>query len=172
MEITATKTYYENHTVNYNFNVICRTSLALSQPTLNNSYYTDQIFNIIIYYEDSNMLTPIDGATIYYNIDGQGWQSTSSNNGTIGYYLIPVNCSIFTTNDTKTVEILANRTYYESQTLNFNFNVIIVEEKGKPAGEFPFAIIIIAIISAAAGIAVVVAVVVLLRKRKRASEVL
>ncbi len=147
-----------------------QTDFTLLTPSQEATYYSNQSFNIVVYYKDSNQLKAIDGATIQYNINGQGWQSTSSNNGTIGYYIIPVNCSIFTIDGTKAVEITASKNYYESQTLNYNFNVIIVEEKGKQAGEFPLVIIIIAIVSIAGGIGVATVTIVLLRKRKRINK--
>lgn len=147
-----------------------QTDFTLITPSQEATYYSNQSFNIVVYYKDSNQLKTIDGATIQYNINGQGWQSTSSNNGTIGYYIIPVNCSIFTINGTKAVEITASKNYYESQTLDYNFNVIIVEEKGKQGEEFPLVIIIIAIVSTVGGIGVATVTIVLLRKRKRISK--
>lgn len=152
--------------------VMGQTDLTLIAPNQDATYYSNQSFNIVFYYKDSNQLEAIDGATIQYNINGHGWQSTSSNNGTIGYYIIPVNCSIFTIEGTKAVEITATKNYYESQTLNYNFNVNIVEEKGKPAKGIPLVIIIIAIVSTAGGTGVATVTIVLLRKRKRANAVI
>lgn len=151
--------------------IMGQTDLTLVAPDQGVTYYSNQSFNIVIYYEDSNQLKAIDGAAFQYNINGQGWKSTSVNNGTIGYYVIPVNCSIFATNGTKTVEITASKNYYESQTLNYNFNVIIIEEKGKPAGEFPLVIVIIAIVSIAGGIGATLITIGILRKRKLTNKV-
>ena len=152
--------------------IIGETDLTLKTPRQDAIYYSNQSFNIIVYYKDSNHLNAIDGASIQYNINGQGWQSTSSNNGTIGYYIIPVDCSVFTIDGIKTVEIIAGKNYYESQTLDYNFNVSIVEENGKQVEEFPLVIIIITIISTAGGIGAAVVTIILLRKRKRANIVI
>jgi len=104
--------------------IIGQTDLTLKAPDQEAVFRSDETFNIIVYYEDSNFNTAINGATIDYNIDGQGWQSTTLNNGTIGYYIVPVDCSVFTSEGLKTLEIRANKNYYESQTLFYNFNVI------------------------------------------------
>ena len=144
--------------------VIGEAELTLITPNQDALYYSNQSFNIIVYCLDSNQLNAIDGATIYYNIDGQGWQSTSSNNGTIGYYIIPVNCNVFTINGAKAVEITLSKVYYENQTLDYNFYVIIVEENGKQE-ESP--LIIIAIISTVGGIGVMGVIVIVLIKRRR-----
>jgi len=143
--------------------VVAHTDLTLIVPNQDVTFYSNQLFNIVVFYEDSNQLRAIDGATIQYNIHGQGWQSASSNNGTIGYYVIPVNCSIFKTNGTKTVEITTSKNYYENQTLTYNFNLIIFEVNGKPVEDFTLAIIIITITLIVGGIGVAIF---LLRKRK------
>ena len=126
VQIKANKTYYENQTLNYNFEVICLTSLNLIEPSQDDTFFTNQQFNITIYFEDINKNAAIDGATIYYSIDGGIWLSTTLNNGTVGYYYITVDCSQFNHDDygPKTVQITANKTYYENQTLDYNFSVI------------------------------------------------
>jgi hypothetical protein len=113
--------------------IIGETDLSLITPGQYAPFYTNQSFDIIVYYEDSDLLTPIDGATIEYNIDGQGLQSTTVNNGTIGYYVISVDCSTFTTEGTKAVDINANKQYHNSQPLTYYFNIIVVEEPSKPS---------------------------------------
>jgi len=147
--------------------VMGETELILITPNQDTKYYSNQTFNIVVFYKDLNQLSAIDGASVQYNINGQGWQSSSSNNGTVGYYLIPVDCSIFTIDGTKTVEIITSKNYYENQTLNYNFNVIIVEENNQ-AEDFPLAYIIITIISTMGGIGVIT-IIFRLRKRKRAN---
>jgi len=113
--------------------IIGDTDFSLITPSQDATFYTDQSFDIIVYFEDFNLLTPIDGATIEYNINGQGLQSTTVNNGTIGYYVIPVDCSIFTSDGLKSVDISANKQYYDSQLLTYSFNVIVVEEPSRPS---------------------------------------
>ncbi|MFX1419956.1 MAG: hypothetical protein ACFE9N_13640 [Promethearchaeota archaeon] len=104
--------------------VMAQTDLTLKTPNQGDYYPPYAIFDIIVYYEDVNLNTAIDGASIDFNIDGQGWQSTSLNNGTTGYYLISVDCSTITSDGLKTVEIQANKNYYEAQTLLYNFTII------------------------------------------------
>lgn len=113
--------------------IIGETDLSLITPNQYATFYTNQSFDIVVYYEDFNLFTPIDGATIQYNIDGQGWQSTTANNGTVGYYIVSVDCSVFTSDGLKTVEINASKQYYSSQVLTYNFNIIVIEEPSRPS---------------------------------------
>ena len=110
--------------------MICLTDLSLQEPNQYTTFYNNQVFNITIYFEDLNKNQPIDVATIWYQIDGGGWFSTSQNNGTAGYYNITVDCGDFNPNDygNKTVEITANKTTYENQTLDYEFYVICLTD--------------------------------------------
>ncbi|MHA1453874.1 MAG: hypothetical protein ACTSRD_13515, partial [Promethearchaeota archaeon] len=110
--------YWEN-----NFTVLADTSLSSISPAQDNIYNSTDVFTIALYFENTGLSTPIDGATIYYDIDGEGQQSISSNNGTSGYYEIDVDCSLLTGNGDKIVEITSNKTYYNNQTLDFNFRI-------------------------------------------------
>jgi len=57
-------------------------------------------------------------STIYYEIDGGGTQIVNTNNGTSGYYEILIDCSTLGTGQ-KTVELSANKTLYQSQSLEY-----------------------------------------------------
>lgn len=108
--------------------ILGETDMSLIRPSQDATFYTNQSFDIIVYYEDFNLVTSIDEATIEYNIEGQGLQSTTANNGTIGYYVIPVDCSVFTSDGPKIVDISVNKQYYDSQSIIYYFNIIVVEE--------------------------------------------
>lgn len=104
--------------------VIAQTKLTVIMPYQEATFHSYEIFNITLYYEDLNLNTPIDGAIIDYNIDGQGWQSINLNNGTIGYYIITIDCGNISSDGLKTVEIQANKDFHESQFLSYNFHII------------------------------------------------
>lgn len=112
--------------------ILGQTVLTLIEPDQEATYYTNETFNIIVYYEDSKQLKAIDDTTLFYNIDTQSQRSTTTNNGSIGYYTIPIDCSSFTTNGTKKVDITATKDYYLNQTLRYDFNIIVIEEDGGP----------------------------------------
>ncbi|MFX0207272.1 MAG: hypothetical protein ACFFDT_14890 [Candidatus Hodarchaeota archaeon] len=112
--------------------IIGETKLNLIAPVQDSTHYSNETFNLIVYYEDSNQLKAIDDATLFYNINAQGWLSTTANNGSIGYYTIPIDCSSFTTNGTKKVDITATKAYYLNHTLHYEFNLIVIEEDGEP----------------------------------------
>jgi len=92
-------------------------------PEITHNYEITENFDVLVYYEDLNHSKPIDNARIDYNIDNQGWMVIYSNNGTIGYYLISVNCSNFITYGKKTMNINASKPNYENQSLQFNFYI-------------------------------------------------
>ncbi len=110
--------YWEN-----TFTVVADTSLNLISPSQSSTYNPTDSFTIALYFEDTGIITAIDGATIYYTIDGGSQQSFSSNNGTSGYYEIDVDCDTITGTGDKAVEITSNKTYYNNQTLDYNFHI-------------------------------------------------
>ncbi|MHA1869434.1 MAG: tandem-95 repeat protein [Promethearchaeota archaeon] len=105
-----------------NFTILADTDLSLISPAQNSVYNPSDSFNIVVYYNDTGLDQPIDGATIYYSIEGGSWQSITSNNGTSGYYEIPIDCSTLGNGD-KSVDITSNRTFYNNQTLKYNFHI-------------------------------------------------
>ncbi|MBN2156654.1 MAG: hypothetical protein JW776_11490, partial [Candidatus Lokiarchaeota archaeon] len=106
-----------------NFTVLADTALNLISPSLDAIFNPTDSFTIILYLEDIGIFTPMDGATIYYDIDGTGQLSISTNNGTSGYYEIPVDCNTIIGNGDKTVEITSNKTFVNNQTLDFTFHI-------------------------------------------------
>ena len=128
VQIIVNKTYFVNATLNYNYKVICKTDLTLMEPNQNDVFYSDDVFNITIYYRDIQNDAGINTATINYTIDGTIWLQTTQNNGTDGYYNITVDCKLFGPDPVdyglRTVQIIVNKTYFVNATLNYNYKVI------------------------------------------------
>ncbi len=103
--------------------IVGESELILIEPIQHAIFDPDQQFNIIVYYEDINLHKPIDGAVINFNIANQGWEATTTTNGTTGYYLIPVDCSELPSSGEKRVEITATREFYSTQALEYIFEL-------------------------------------------------
>lgn len=98
-------------------------NLILIEPPQNAVFDSVQQFTIIVYYEDAHLHKAIDGAAISFNIANQGWKLTTVNNGTTGFYLIPVDCSELSSSGSKRVEITATREFYSTPTLEYIFEI-------------------------------------------------
>lgn len=97
--------------------------LVLIKPPQNAIYNPIQQFEIIVYYEDSHLNRAIGGAVIGYNIADQGWETTTIDNGTTGFYLIPVDCGDLSSSGLKHVEIAATHDFYSTPTLKYMFEI-------------------------------------------------
>ncbi|MFW9906248.1 MAG: hypothetical protein ACFFFH_18150 [Candidatus Thorarchaeota archaeon] len=112
-----------------NLTVIGESDLILIEPPQNSLCEPDQQFTIIVYYEDTHLHKAIEDATINFNIANQGWEVTTLTNGTIGYYLIPVDCSELSSSGPKYVEITATREFYSTQALEYMFEISEITSK-------------------------------------------
>jgi len=106
-----------------NLTIIGESDLILIEPPQNVIYDPDQQFNIIVYYEDVHLHKAIDGAVINFNTANQGWESTTADNGTTGYYLIPIDCTELASSGLKCVEITATREFYFTSTFEYIFEI-------------------------------------------------
>ncbi|MFX1303565.1 MAG: hypothetical protein ACFE9X_09430 [Promethearchaeota archaeon] len=127
VSISLNHTDYQNKTLVYNFKVIGVSDLTLITPNQNATFYSDQIFNITVYYNSTTNNQPING-TMWYSINGGSWQYTADNNGTTGYYSITIECNTFDPYGPQSVSISLNQTYYQNKTLYFNFTIIGLTE--------------------------------------------
>jgi len=120
--ISLNHTYYQNKTIAYNFKVFCLTELAIYYPNQFINKVSDEIFNITIYFYDTNRDTGITGSIIYYTVNG----TVYNNNYEIGngYYNITIynwevcrdiGCGLIDIN------INASKTYYYNQSLVFHY---------------------------------------------------
>ncbi|MFX1284703.1 MAG: hypothetical protein ACFFB5_13675 [Promethearchaeota archaeon] len=103
--------------------IIGESNLLLIEPPQNAIFDPDQQFTIILYYEDTHLHKAIDGAVIEYNIAAQGWEATTLDNGTIGFSLIPVDCSELSSSGSKRVDITATHEFYSTPTLEYIFEI-------------------------------------------------
>ena len=103
--------------------IIGESNLLLIKPPQNTIFDPDKQFTIIVYYEDTQLHEAIDGAVIEYNIAAQGWETTTLDNGTSGFYLIPVDCSELSSSGSKRVELTATREFYSTSTLEYIFEI-------------------------------------------------
>jgi hypothetical protein len=106
-----------------NLTIIGESDIMLIEPPQDAIYDPNQYFNIIVFYEDVHLYRAIGGATINFNIANQGWESTTVDNGTTGYYLISVDCSELTSSGPKRVEITATREFYSTSTIEYIFEL-------------------------------------------------
>ena len=120
VSISLNHTYYQNKTLNYQFSVTGLSEVILIEPAQNATFFSDQIFNIIIYHNDTIDNKPIN-STMWYSINGGAWQSTTVNNGTAGYYDLTIDCSTFDPYGSQIISISLNQTFYQNKTLNFYF---------------------------------------------------
>ena len=127
VSISLNQTYYQNKTLYFNFTIIGLTDLILINPSQNQLFSTNQTFNIIVYFNDTLKTQPIDGI-MWYSINSGIWQSTATNNGTVGYYNITIDCSSFDPYGSQSVSISLNQTFYQNKTLDYNFRVICLTE--------------------------------------------
>ncbi|MFX1251285.1 MAG: hypothetical protein ACFFCZ_06730 [Promethearchaeota archaeon] len=104
--------------------IIGESKLTLIEPPQDTIFDSDELFSIIVYYEDAHLANAIDDAVINFNIANQGWQSTTGNNGTVGYYAITVHCSEITSSGSQRVEITATSEFFTTQTLEYNFEIV------------------------------------------------
>jgi len=109
------------------FSVYGLTELVLIDPIQGASFNSDESFNITLYFRDTINNQPIN-AKMWYCINGGIWSSTTNNNGTVGYYNITIDCSIFDPYGVQNVLISLNQTYFYNKSLNFNFNIIGITE--------------------------------------------
>jgi len=106
-----------------NLTIIGESDLILIEPPQNAIYNPDQQFNIIVYYEDAHLHRAIADATINFNIANQGWKLITVDNGTTGYYVIPVNCSELPFSGSNHVEITATREFYSTPIFEYLFEI-------------------------------------------------
>ncbi|UCC18582.1 MAG: hypothetical protein JSV62_10785 [Promethearchaeota archaeon] len=123
VSISLNQTYYQNQTLIYQFSIGGFSELILIKPSQNATFYANQTFDVIVYYNDTTNDQPING-TMWYSINGGPWQSTSNNNGTAGYYNITIDCSTFSPYGPQSLTISLNQTYYQNKTLDYQFSVI------------------------------------------------
>ena len=123
VSISLNHTDYQNKTLEYKFSVGGVSELILIAPVQNAIFYSDEFFNVTVYYNDTINDQPING-TMWYSINGGAWQSTINNNGTDGYYNITINCSILDPYGPQSVSISLNHTDYQNKTLNYQFTVL------------------------------------------------
>lgn len=103
--------------------IIGVSDLVLIEPPQNTIFGRYQQFTITVYYEDVHLHKAIDGAIINFNIANQGWEAITGNNGTPGYYLIPVDCSEISSSGSKYVEITATCEFYSTPTFGYIFEI-------------------------------------------------
>ena len=118
--------YNETQVYSINLFVYNRTELILILPDRDIEIYSEVYFNITIFYNDIDQQAGIVGASIEYDINGNGYQSTNITDCGNGYY----NITIFA-GDIKfdygynIITINANKTYYNNQTLKYWFHKVI-----------------------------------------------
>ncbi|MFX0043877.1 MAG: hypothetical protein ACFE8L_13275, partial [Candidatus Hodarchaeota archaeon] len=142
------------------FIVLANTQLSLISPSQDTDFAPSDTFNITLYYQDIGIIGPIDDATIYYEIDGGGTQLVNINNGTSGYYEILIDCSTLGTGY-KTVDLSANKTLYQSQTMEYNFYISSPSSDGEEN-----TLLIIAITVPIVAILAIVGIIFYLKKKK------
>ncbi|MFW9903493.1 MAG: hypothetical protein ACFFFH_04110 [Candidatus Thorarchaeota archaeon] len=103
--------------------IIGESNLLLIEPPQNAIFDPDQQFTIIVYYEDVHLHRAIADAVIKYNIAEQGLETTTIDNGTAGFYLIPVDCRELSSSGSKRVEITATQEFYSIPTLEYMFEI-------------------------------------------------
>ncbi|MFX1468845.1 MAG: hypothetical protein ACFFB8_09285 [Promethearchaeota archaeon] len=104
-----------------NLTIWAITDLLLYEPTIDESYYSNEVFNITFYYNDTGQSLPIENAQ--FN-DNSSVSLTYSPNGTAGFYTAEIIVNDFDWG-WNYIEFIASRTYYNNASIVFSFQKII-----------------------------------------------
>ncbi len=105
-----------------NLTIVGNTHLSITYPEQDIDWFSDEYFNITIFYNDTELNTGISSAEIEYNF-GAGFKSTNLFDYGNGYYNITIynwqvrDYSFGLTN----IQINTNKTYYVNQTKNYSY---------------------------------------------------
>ncbi|MFX0035593.1 MAG: hypothetical protein ACFE9I_08135 [Candidatus Hermodarchaeota archaeon] len=117
--------FWSNNTavgfVEKNLTIWAITDLLLIEPAIDESYYSNDVFNITFYYNDTGQSLPIENAQ--FN-DNSSVPLTYSPNGTAGFYTTEIIVDDFNWG-WNFIEFNASRTYYNEASVVFSFQKII-----------------------------------------------
>ncbi|NHJ86819.1 MAG: hypothetical protein FK734_15260, partial [Asgard group archaeon] len=120
VEVYANSSFYYNQSLQLSFFILGETDLTTLKVPDQSSYNASETMLIRLYFNDIVKNVPIDGATISYEIEGQGLRFDHVDTSSIGsgYYDIQIDCNDtdFNGYGVKTVTIYSNSTYYHNQS--------------------------------------------------------
>ncbi|KKL92809.1 hypothetical protein LCGC14_1880980, partial [marine sediment metagenome] len=124
--INASKSYYYNQSKSLNIKITGNTSLTLSKCPDKSPYFSNEIFNITAYFNDTARNQGISGATIEVDIDGTPYISsinvTRIKDLGDGNYNITINCSdtIFRNYGLFNLRVNASKSNYYNKSESLN----------------------------------------------------
>ena len=128
LSFDVNKTYYHNQSDSFIIKITGETGLTISKWPDKLFYYSDEIFNITAYFNDTSRNQGINQSLITVEVDGGLYLNSSVNTARIidlqdGYYNITINCSdsIFDSYGEFNLKINASRqNYYYGEIFNIS----------------------------------------------------
>ena len=128
IEVDMNKSYHYNQTDSFNINITGKTALTISKWPNKLFYYSDEIFNITAYFNDTSRNQGINQSIIIVEVEGGLYLNSSVNVTRIidlgdGSYNITINCSdsIFDSYGQFNLKINATRqNYYYGEVFNIS----------------------------------------------------
>ncbi|NVM18555.1 MAG: hypothetical protein HWN80_12640, partial [Candidatus Lokiarchaeota archaeon] len=122
------KTYYLNHTLQLDFNILGLSTSQIDSPSQDQTYDSDEVITIILSYDDLVKSIPIDNALIQWKVGIAGTYSSTNISYVTGNYQIELwlRHSEFDGSGLFTIYFMLNKTNYYNQTESLNIYILRV----------------------------------------------
>jgi len=123
--VNASKEYYNYATTTFEFNVTAETELIIEYPPQSTFYESDESFDIQVFYNDTIKNMGIEGAEIFYSLDGGETYYDNDTPLTGGYYNITVDCNNVEFDNYGSISLIINasRANYHPQSETLNIDI-------------------------------------------------
>jgi len=120
------KTYYYNQTETLNINILGLSTSQIDSPAQDQTYDSDEFLTIVLSYDDTVKILPIDNADIQWKVGLGGTYSSANVTYLSGNYQIELwlRYSEFDGYGPFTIYLMLNKTYYYNQTESLNINIL------------------------------------------------